>query len=226
VGLSLEGRYRVVSLSDGTKYVAKAVLLANGLQWKKLEAPGVEEYEQKGVFYGLNMDKAHEYQDKRVAIIGGANSAGQAAVFLSQFAEQVTMVVRGSSLTDMSAYLSERIARTKNIEVLTSTELTSAAGDGTSLRSITLLSSPPPEVLKVDGLFIFIGATPRTGWLNNECELDSKGFVTTADFQTSCAGVFAAGDIRSGSVKRIAASAGEGSAVVPRIHAYIATLGV
>lgn len=226
VGLTLEGHYRVVGLSDGQKIISKAVLLTNGLQWKRLEAPGVEEYEQRGVYYGLNMDKAHEFQDKKVAIVGGANSAGQAAVWLAQFAEQVTMIVRGDSLSEMSVYLMERILKAKNIQVLTHAQLTSATGDGVTLKSITILSTPPPENLKVDGLFIFIGATPRTAWLNEACELDEKGFVKTTDFHTSCLGVFAAGDIRSGSVKRIAASAGEGSAVVPRIHAYIATLGV
>jgi thioredoxin reductase (NADPH) len=227
VGLSVEGHYRAISLSNNEKVITKAVLLANGLQWKKLEAPGVEEYEQKGVFYGLNMEKAHEFQDKKVVVVGGANSAGQAAVWLSQFAEKVTMLVRGSSLSEtMSTYLSERILKSKNIQVMTNTQLTSAKGDGTALKSVTVLSTPPPEEMKVDGLFIFIGATPRTAWLNEACELDDRGFVKTTDFQTTCSGVFAAGDIRSGSVKRIAASAGDGSAVVPRIHAYIATLGV
>lgn len=226
--LMVEGHYRTITLSDSSTIIAKAVLLANGLQWRTLDAPGIEEYTQRGVFYGLNMDNAHEYQDKKVLVIGGANSAAQAALWLSKFAERVTMVVRGFSLTDAtSMYLRERIESSKNILVQAKSEITSVTGDGATLRTATLLKAgTDPEVLKVDGLFIFIGATPRTAWLNGSCELDKDGFIVTTDYHTSCEGVFAAGDIRSQSTKRIAAAAGEGSAAVARVHAYLAGLGV
>jgi thioredoxin reductase (NADPH) len=231
-GLTIDGHYRTVSLSNDSKIIGKAVLLAQGLQWRKLEAPGVEEYIHKGVFYGLNMDSAYEFKDKKVTVVGGANSAGQAALWLAKFAERVSLVVRSTSLgTNLSAYLLARIEQTKNITVLLDSEVTSATGNGEVLQSITINSHALPSedkatTVKTDGLFVFIGAIPRTAWLQGACELDSLGFINTSDYQTSCLGVFAAGDIRSGSVKRIAASAGEGSMVVSRIHAYIATLGV
>lgn len=231
VALNLEGHYRVVELSNGAKLIGKAVLLANGLQWRKLEAPGLEDYVNHGVFYGMNMDSAHEYVGKHVVIVGGANSAGQAATWLAKFAEDVTMLVRGASIEEtMSNYLVSRIKSTGNIKVLVHHEVTSATGNGTQIQTVTVNDASNPvettRTLKVDGLFIFIGAIPRTAWLNGSCELDQNGFVIAQDYHTSCAGVFAAGDIRSGSIKRIAASAGEGSAAVSRIHGYLATLGV
>lgn len=231
-GLAIDGHYRTISLSNDTKIIAKTVLLAQGLQWRKLEVPGVEDYTHKGVFYGLNMDNAYEFKDKKVVVVGGANSAGQAAVWLAKFAEKVNLVIRSGSIFEgMSQYLVSRVQQTKNIAVLTDSEITSATGNGEALQSITINSHTAPSedkavTLKTDGLFVFIGAIPRTAWLQGACELDPLGFIVTNDYHTSCLGVFAAGDIRSGSVKRIAAAAGEGSMVVSRIHAYIATLGV
>ena len=231
--LSIDGHYRTISLSNNSKIISKAVLLSNGLQWRKLEAPGVEEYVHKGVFYGLNMDNAYEYKDKRVTVVGGANSAGQAAVWLSKFAEQVNLIVRDNSIEagGMSTYLITQVSKAKNVAVLTDSEITSATGNGEALQTITINSHANPsednaKALKVDGLFVFIGAVPHTAWLNNACKLDANGFIVAKDYHTTCQGVFAAGDIRSSSVKRIAAAAGEGSMVVPKIHAYIATLGV
>lgn len=232
VGLTLDGHYRTVELSDGTKLISKAVLLTNGLQWRKLEAPGVEEYMHKGVNYGLDMDKAHEFTGKRVVVVGGANSAGQAATWLAQFAETVTILVRDLDLRKMmSEYLVTKIEHAKNIRVMVDTQVVSVLGDEQQLTVVKVNNISDPseahaEDLKAAGLFIYIGAVPRTVWLNGACKLDDKGFVVTEDFHTSCSGVFAAGDIRAGSTKRIAAGVGEGSAAVSRIHAYLATLGV
>lgn len=222
--LGIEGKFRTLSLSDGTQVVGLSALLANGLQWRKLEAPGVAEYEGHGVFYGLNMDKAHEYEGKRVVIVGGANSAGQAANWLSQFAESITLVIRDKDLGSMSEYLSNRVKAAKNIEVLYGAEVTSVAGADDKVTEVTIAPPVGGHVLKTDALHIFIGAVPRTGWLTGQCKLDEYGFVVAPEFQTSCAGVFAAGDIRSGSTKRIAASVGDGSTVVSRIHGYLASL--
>jgi len=230
VGLHLEGHYRTVELSNGEKYITASVLLANGLQWRKLEAPGVEEYLHKGVFYGLNMDNAYEFKDKKAIIVGGANSAGQAAIWLSKFARSVTMLVRAASISDtMSTYLRERILKSESVSVVLDSEVTSVSGNGTVLTSVTINKRSAPSEsntsqLEADALFVFIGATPRTTWLNGNCKLDSNGFVVTKEFSTSCRGVFAAGDIRSGSVKRIAAGTGEGAAAVSKIHAYTTSL--
>jgi thioredoxin reductase (NADPH) len=222
--LGIEGKFRTVSLSDGSEVIGLAVLLANGLQWRKLEAPGIAEYEGSGVFYGLNMDKAHEYEGKRIVIVGGANSAGQAANWLSQFAEKVVLVIRNKNLLAMSDYLSQRVVSSHNIEVLYGTEVTSVAGQNGKLTTVTVAPPVGGHVIKADALHVFIGALPRTGWLNGACELDENGFVKAVEYQSSCPGVFVAGDIRSGSVKRIAAGVGDGSTAVSRIHGYLSTL--
>lgn len=220
--LGVEGKFRTVELSDGTSVVGFSVLLANGLQWRRFEAPGAEEYQNKGVAYGLNMDVAHIYEDQQVAVIGGANSAGQAAMWLSQFATTVTLIVRAANLNQMSEYLSERVLKQHNIVVKYDSEVTAIGGDGEKVTSITVFPPIGGEVDPMDGVFIFIGAVPRTAWLNGACKLDEHGFVSAKEHMTSCKGIFAAGDIRSGSVKRVAASAGEGAQVIPRIHAYLA----
>ena len=220
VSVGVEGKYRVLTLSDGTELACRALLLANGLQWRKMDAPGVDQFIDKGVFYGLNMATAKAYAGKRVAVIGGANSAGQAAMFLAQHAKQVSMIVRGEGLAaGMSAYLQERIAQTANIVVLPKTKVTAVMGDE-ELRSVAVNDATDFRI-PVEGMFVFIGATPRTQWLKGNCNLDDKGYILCNDHRTSTPGVFAAGDIRSGSVKRIAASAGEGAMVVPLIHAYV-----
>lgn len=222
--LGVEGKFRTVELSNGTTVVGLCVLLANGLQWRKFEAPGTEEYQGKGVNYGLNMDLAHLYKGQHVAVVGGANSAGQAALWLSQFATDVTMIVRAPNLDQMSEYLSVRVLKVPNIHLKYGSEVTAINGDGEKLQSITVFPPIGGEVDPMDGLFIFIGAVPRTAWLNGACKLDEHGFVLAKDYATSCKGIFAVGDIRSGSVKRVAASAGEGSSVIPRIHSYLAEI--
>jgi thioredoxin reductase (NADPH) len=185
-----------------------------------MEAPGVDQFIGKGVFYGLNMTTTKEYAGTRVAVIGGANSAGQAAMFLAQHAKQVSMLVRGTGLAvGMSAYLQERISQTKNIVVMPNTKVTAVLGDE-ALRSVAVNDATDFR-LPVEGMFVFIGAVPRTQWLKGKCNVDDNGFILCNGHRTSTPGVFAAGDIRSGSVKRIAASAGEGAMVVPLIHAYI-----
>ena len=224
--LQIDGRYKTISLSNGNSIITRSVILAQGLQWRKYDAPGVEEYTGKGIYYGLNMDSAPLFTGKTVAIIGGANSAGQAAMHLSQFAT-VRLIVRGNSLSSMSSYLRNRIQSNQGkVIVSTDTVVTSVTGDGEKLTEITLNSATKPsedgaEHLPVSALFLFIGAVPKTGWLNGQCELDENGFVKTVDFSTTCPGVFAVGDIRSGSVKRIASAVGDGSAVISKVHAYL-----
>jgi len=216
-----EGMFRVIDLSDGSHIISVAVLLANGLQWKRLEAAGIEEYTGKGVFYGLNMDNAHEFLDKEVVVIGGANSACQAATWLAKYARKVYLIVRAKELA-ASQYLVERISRQSNIELLTDSELTSVSGEDGKLKWAVVRQGDTVRQLEIDGVFIFIGAIPRTNWLNGQCEVDADGFLKTSEYQTTCPGVFAAGDIRAGSTKRIAAGVGEGAVAVARIHAYLA----
>lgn len=220
--LGMEGKFRTVELSNGKSVVGLSVLLANGLQWRQFEAPGASEYLGRGVSYGLNMDIAHLYKDKRVAVIGGANSAGQAALWLAQYATEVLLIVRAGNLDQMSEYLSARILKVPSIHVKYGSKVTSIAGDGNKVTNVTIFPPVGGETDPVNGVHIFIGAVPRTGWLNGSCKLDEHGFVIAKDYATSCKGVFAVGDIRSGSVKRVAASAGEGAQVIPRIHAYLA----
>lgn len=220
--LGVEGKFRTVELSNGKTVVGLSILLANGLQWRQFDAPGTKEYQGKGVAYGLNMEAAYLYREQRVAVIGGANSAGQAALWLSQFAADVMLVVRASNLGQMSEYLSARVLKTPSIHVKYDSQVTAIDGDGTKVTNITVYPPMGGEVDPMDGVFIFIGAVPRTAWLNGACKLDEHDFVLAKEYATSCKGIFAAGDIRSGSVKRVAASAGEGSSVIPRIHAYLA----
>lgn len=217
VKLVEEGRFRTVLLSDGSILIGTCVLLANGLQWRHLTAPGVEDHLGKGVFYGLDMDRAHSYKDKKVFVIGGANSACQAAMWLSQFAATVYIVLRGKDLSSASEYLVHRVSNRKNIEVITNSEVKEVRGGDCCLTDVSLTND---KNYAADALFIFIGAVPRTQWLDGSCSVDDKGFVIADDYYTSCQGVFAAGDIRKGSTKRIAGGVGEGAAAVSRIHQY------
>lgn len=222
--LALEGKFRTVELSSGRTVVGYTVLLASGLQWREFEAPGAAEYLGRGVYYGLDMNMAHIYNGQHVAVVGGANSAGQAALWLARFAESVALVVRASSLSQMSEYLSARVLKLPNVHVSYDSQITAIGGNDTKVTSVTLFPPEGGEIVPMSGVFIFIGATPHTAWLNGVCKLDEHGFVIAKNYATSCRGLFAVGDVRSGSVKRIAASSGEGSAVIPRIHEYLIDL--
>ena len=212
----------VISISGGTDVDARSVILAMGVSYRRLEIPALEALEGAGVFYGSSPSEAQQFTGLSVFVVGGANSAGQAALHLSRYAAKVTLLVRGDSLAaSMSQYLIEEISGKDNIEVRLSTEVVDAEGDG-RLQRITLRTKKGSATESADPLFILIGAQPRTEWLPAEIERDERGFIATgSDFGTSVPGVFAIGDVRAGSVKRVASAVGEGSVVIQRVHQYL-----
>ncbi len=245
-GIRSEGAFKIVTLSNGAQVSAHSVLISTGLAWRRLNIPGVERLQGSGVYYGAAITEAMSCQDEDVYVIGGANSAGQAAMHFSQYAKRVHMLVRGDGLAaTMSQYLIDQIAGRPNIEVLSHTEVIEAHG-GERLEEITLRNNQTNTETRVPAclLFIFIGAQPCTEWLQGKVCMDEHGYVRTgpnlkADgkltrqwpikrdpylLETSIPGVFAAGDTRSGSVKRVASSVGEGSVVVQFVHHYLATI--
>ena len=238
--------YRVLTLADGAEISCHALLIATGVSYRKLDALGIEQLTGAGVYYGAAMTEAAACRDEDVYIVGGANSAGQAAMFFARYARQVVILVRSDSLAkSMSQYLIDEIAKTPNITVRTCTSIAEAHGSE-SLEALTLLdaNTGATERVTANGLFIFIGAQPRTDWLNGVVERDKNGFVLAgADLlhdgkrpanwplrrdplllETSMPGIFVAGDVRYGSVKRVAAGVGEGSIAVQIIHQYLAAL--
>lgn len=219
----IDGRLRTIRTTVGKSLIARSVIVATGLQWRTLEAPGIDEYLGKGVWYGANPEDGPNMTGKVVHVVGGANSAGQAALNFAKYAKQVNVVVRGEKIdAGMSQYLVDRIAKSKNIRVHVKTQVASVIGDGERLHTVDLVGTERWSE-ESDGVFVFIGAIPRTSWLKNVCDLDDHGFIKTSeDYTTSCEGVFAVGDVREGSVKRIAAAVGEGSAAVAALHGYLA----
>ena len=238
--------YRIVKLADGSELSGYAVLIAAGMEVRQLELPGIEPLVGAGVYYGAALTEASTYRNQDVVIVGGANSAGQGAMFFARYARAVTMLIRGPTLSSsMSQYLIDRIRETANIVVRPNTRVTAVSGNG-RLESITLLNSATneSEVMPTSAMFIFIGTAPRTGMVNGLVERDPQGFIYTgrdvmvdgqrpkgwtADrdpflFETSVPGVFAAGDSRHGSGKRVAAAVGEGSATVSMVHEYLQTV--
>ena len=211
-----------VSISGSTDVDARSVILAMGVSYRRLEIPALEVLEGAGVFYGSSPSEARQFTGASVFVVGGANSAGQAALHLSRYASRVTLLVRGASLAEsMSQYLIEEISGKENIDVRVSTEVVDAEGDG-RLERITLRTENGLATETADALFILIGAQPRTEWLPAEIERDARGFVMTgSDFGTTVPGVFAIGDVRAGSVKRVASAVGEGSVVIQRVHQYL-----
>jgi thioredoxin reductase (NADPH) len=241
--LEANGPARTVKLSDGTTIDAKAVILATGVAYRQLTAPGCTEMTGAGVYYGAALTEAEGCKDRDVFIVGGANSAGQSAVYLSKFAKSVTMLVRAPSLeASMSYYLIQQIAGIPNITVRNCTEVTEVHGDG-HLESLTLrdMAAGTTEIVDAGQLFIFIGAAPGTGWLDGVVARDDHGFVLAGpDFsqdetgwpldrppyhlETSVPGVFVAGDVRAESAKRVASAVGEGAMAVMFVHRYLETL--
>src|SRR4051794_27976912 len=241
-----EGTYRTLTLANGSEISCHALLIATGVQWRKLDIPGIGNLQGAGVYYGAGSTEAAACRNEDVYIIGGANSAGQAAMNFSRFAKRVVMLVRGKSLAaTMSKYLIDDIARTPNIEVQTEAQVVAVHGDK-RLESISVSCgrTGTVDVIPASSLFVFIGAEPRTDWLEGLIQRDSKGFVMTGPdlvkdgkrpqgwmqdrdptlLETSVPGVFAVGDVRHGSVKRVASSVGEGSIAVQLIHQYLATM--
>jgi thioredoxin reductase (NADPH) len=223
--LTAKGRYREICLDDGTVVAAHAVLLATGVAFRWLEAPGCPDLVGRGVYYGAAIAEASECRDQRLYILGGGNSAGQATVLLAEYARQVTIVAPEPSLEDtMSQYLLEQIGDLPNVETCPGHTIVGAEGQK-HLERLELQRTDGTERHKVaaDGLFVFIGAAPRTQWLEGVVDRDEHGFILANErMETSVPGVFVAGDVRSGSVKRIASAVGEGAMAVQFIHGYLA----
>ncbi|WIX79181.1 FAD-dependent oxidoreductase [Amycolatopsis carbonis] len=241
VGLEVRGSSRVVTFGDGSEIAAHAVILASGVTYRAHEADGIRELTGSGVYYGSAATEAPECKGQHVYIVGGANSAGQAAVFFAQHASEVSLLVRGDSLEkSMSHYLIEQIAAIDNITVRTGTTVVQAHG-ADHLEAVTLCHSDTTETVETGHLFIFIGAAPRTDWLGEVIQRDHHGFVQTGPdlvtegrkpagwpldrdpyhLESSVPGVFVAGDVRSQSVKRVASAVGEGAMAVTLVHRYL-----
>lgn len=240
VALRVEGAGRFVELTGGAELSANTVLVASGVSYRRMPAPGFAELTGAGVYYGAALTEARSCADQHVVVIGGANSAGQAAVYFSGYAKRVTMLVRGESLQrSMSQYLIEQIAALENVEVRTGSEAISAHGEDGRLESLEIRDSNGEQSTeKVDACFIFIGAAPRTDWLDGVLARDEAGFILAGPdvrehgwalgrepypLETSVPGVFVAGDVRSRSIKRVASAVGEGSMAVSLIHEYLAS---
>jgi thioredoxin reductase (NADPH) len=242
VSLQRRGPVRAVCFGNG-ELEARAVLVSTGVSYRRLEAPGLDQFTGRGVYYGANAGDAPQCEGDDVVVVGAANSAGQAALNLARYARRVVLVARGASLAEgMSLYLAARIQATANIEVRHRSEVTAARGDG-HLEGVTLTdrASGTQDELAVNWLFVFIGASPRTDWLGSEVARDAKGFVVTGQdllglsptawtearppftLETSVPGVFAAGDVRLDSMKRVASAVGEGAMSVYLVHRYLAT---
>jgi thioredoxin reductase (NADPH) len=232
----------VVRLSDGTEVAGRAVIVASGAHYRRLDAARLADFEGNSVYYAATQMEARLCAGEPVVVAGGGNSAGQAALFLAEAGSPVTIVIRGHDLgADMSRYLIDRIEAEARIDVRTNTRITALAGEAT-LTSIRVTSGGSDAVLPCAALFSFIGADPATGWLSGCAALDEHGFVLTdrslseehldgrwealnrrpLPFETSYPGLFAAGDVRAGSTKRVATAVGEGSAAVRSVHEYLA----
>jgi thioredoxin reductase (NADPH) len=243
VSLRVDGPYRIVKLRDGSEVSCHALLVASGLAWRRLDIPGLAPLQEAGVYYGAAMTEAQLCAGEDVYVIGGANSAGQAAVYFARFAKTVTMLVRSDSLAKgMSNYLIEQIKAIPNIKVETEAEVLEAHGNG-HLEAITIANRASGQTRKesTSALFIFIGAVPCTAWLRGMLPQDDRGYLLTGSFlpreadkvkgwkedrdpfifESLIPGVFAAGDTRHASIKRVASAVGEGSITVQMVHQYL-----
>ncbi len=243
-GLRVENGFQVVSLLDQSEVPTRAVIIATGARYQRLAISNLEQFEGNGVYYAATDIETRSCSGSEVVVVGGGNSAGQAALYLSQGGSRVSIVIRRSDLSaSMSKYLIDRIAADPAVEVLSDTRVQALDGD-THLERVVLehIPSGHHQVKDCVALFCFIGATPATSWLNGTVALDDKGFILTdrslpaeiqADpifagrdvlpFETSAPGVFAVGDVRLGSMKRVAAAVGEGSSAVRAVHEYLAS---
>jgi len=210
-----------ISITGGTRVEARSIILATGVSYRRLDVPALANLEGRGVYYGSSPSEARQFTGKSVYVVGGANSAGQAAVHLSRYARSVTLLCRSAIEKSMSRYLIDEIDGKANIHVLDGAQVVDAGGEE-GLETLTLRVRDEVETVPADGLFILIGAEPRAEWLPPEVERDERGFVTTKDdYSTNVPGVFAIGDVRSGSVKRVASAVGEGSVAIQHVHNYL-----
>jgi thioredoxin reductase (NADPH) len=243
VGVRTEGSYRIIKMADGNEISCHALMISTGVQWRKLEAEGIARLQGAGIYYGGGATEAMSCAGEIVYVVGGANSAGQAAMNFAKYAERVVILVRGDSLAStMSQYLIDQIKETPNIQIWAHASMVEAHGD-THLEEISVLCSDTNKTERVPAtsMFIFIGALPRTDWLGDLVERDDRGFILTGPdlirdgqhpkgwtlerdpflLETNVPGIFAVGDVRHGSVKRVASGVGEGSVAVQFIHQYL-----
>jgi len=241
-GVRIDGQYRVLTLADGSEISTRALLIASGVAYRALDVPGAASLTGAGVYYGAALTEAISCRDEEVLIVGGGNSAGQAALFFAQYARHVTLIVRGASLGEsMSQYLVDQVEATANVTVLTRTRVAAMHGDE-RLRSVTLACDNEQREMDATSLFAFIGAAPRTDWVASVVQRDEHGFILTGPdleqengrprgwtltrdpylLETNLPGVFCAGDVRHQSVKRVASAVGEGAIAVQFTHRYLA----
>jgi thioredoxin reductase (NADPH) len=242
-GLRVEGEKRIVTCADGSEIESRAVIIATGVSYRRLQAPGVDDLTGMGIYYGAAVSEAPAMEGRPVSVAGAGNSAGQAAIFLAKYASQVTILVRGDSLAkSMSDYLVQEIAGTPNIDVRLNTQVVGAHGTG-RLETLDLANSAAGtvETVQAAALFVLIGAEPHTNWLPESIARDERGFILTGRdllhdgqmpkgwplarppylLETSVPGVFAAGDVRHRSMKRVASAVGEGSTAISLVHEYL-----
>lgn len=246
VGVRREDPYRVVKLKDGSEISCKAVVIASGMTVRMLDVPGIEKLLGIGVFYGAAMTEAATYRGRDIVVVGGANSAGQGALFFARFAHTVTMLIRAESLqSSMSQYLIDRIASTPNINVVTRVEITGVHGSNClEALDLTHVDTGATSLLNAAAMFIFIGSSPRSEMVSDLVACDDKGFILTGPdlprkngrvvgwkldrdpylSETNVPGVFAVGDVRAGANRRVAAAVGEGSAAIGMVHRYLETV--
>jgi thioredoxin reductase (NADPH) len=243
VGVRKEGSYRIIKMADANEISCHALMIATGVQWKRLEAPGVDRLQGAGIYYGGGATEALSCKGEVVYVVGGANSAGQAAMNFAKYAERVVILVRGTSLSStMSQYLIDQVQKTPNIQLWTHARVAEAHGEA-HLEELSILCSDTGKVERVpaNAMFIFIGALPRTDWLTDVVQRDERGFLLTGPdllrdgqrpsawaldrdpflLETNVPGIFAVGDVRHGSIKRVASGVGEGSVAVQFIHQYL-----
>jgi thioredoxin reductase (NADPH) len=241
-GVCIDAGYKRLTLGDGRHLVTRTMLVATGMEYREHSAPGLSRLSGAGVYYGAAGAEAPSFRHRRVIVVGGGNSAGQAALYLARYAADVQIVIRRGSLRDgMSHYLVEQIEKTPNIRLRAGTEIESVEGEDHVERA-TLKSAVETTVEEIDAVFIFIGTRPRTAWVGDSVLRDEKGFIVTGRdlsgdarfsrvwkerrepmaLESSVAGVFAAGDARAGAMNRVASAVGEGSMVVRLVHEYLA----
>jgi len=246
VAVRVEAPYKIVTLKDGSELSCRALIIATGMSLRELDAPGVKELTGAGVYYGAALSEAAHYRGERVFIVGGANSAGQGAMFFARFAAQVTVLVRAKDLAaGMSQYLINQIAATDNIEVITDAAVVSVGGSD-RLECVTYkdVATGTETTLRGSAMFVFIGAIPHSGIVKGLVAMNEHGFIVTGrdlivdgkrsagwteprdplPLETSVPGIFAIGDIRNGVVRRVASAVGEGSVAISQVHQYLQTV--